>query len=71
MDPDPESAVLIEWLIQIGDRIEIGHPLVEVDIDKVVVEIYAPVSGILAETNYDVDDEIAPGSIIGYVDDAL
>ena len=70
IDPEPESAVLVEWLIQIGDRIEAGHPLVEVDVDKVVIEIHAPVSGILAETTYDVDDEIAPGSILGYVDDA-
>ena len=57
IDPEPENAILVEWLIQIGDRVEAGHPLVEVDVDKVVIEIPAPVSG------------IAPGSILGYIDD--
>jgi 2-oxoglutarate dehydrogenase E2 component (dihydrolipoamide succinyltransferase) len=70
IDPEPENAILVEWLIQIGDRVEAGHPLVEVDVDKVVIEIPAPVSGILVETTYDIDEELAPGSILGYIDDA-
>jgi len=70
MDPEPENAILVEWLIQIGDRVEAGHPLVEVDVDKVVIEIPAPVSGILVETTCDIDEELAPGSILGYIDDA-
>ena len=41
-----------------------------VDVDKVVIEIPAPVSGILVETTYEVDEELDPGSILGYIDGA-
>jgi pyruvate/2-oxoglutarate dehydrogenase complex dihydrolipoamide acyltransferase (E2) component len=34
-----------------------------------VIEIPAPVSGVLVEISYETDDEIAAGSVLGYIKD--
>lgn len=40
---------ILRWLKRPGERVESGEPLLEVETDKVNVEIEAPASGILAE----------------------
>ena len=41
------SVRLSLWLKQIGDRVETGEPIVEVETDKTNVELEAPVSGVM------------------------
>ncbi len=48
----PESvadAVVISWYKQVGDRIERDEPVVDIETDKVVLEVPSPVSGVLQE----------------------
>ncbi len=48
----PESvsdAVVISWYKQVGEYIERDEPIVDIETDKVVLEIPAPVSGVLKE----------------------
>jgi len=40
---------ILRWLKRQGERVESGEPLLEVETDKVNVEIEAPASGVLAE----------------------
>ena len=47
-DESNEVKILL-WLKRPGERVESGEPLLEVETDKVNVEIEAPASGILAE----------------------
>ncbi len=61
---------LLRWLKSAGDPVKAGEPLVEVETDKVTVEIPAPVSGTLLETLKAVDDELAVGDLIGRIDPA-
>ena len=41
------SVRLSLWLKQVGDRVEAGEPIVEVETDKTNVELEAPVSGVM------------------------
>lgn len=44
-----QEAEVQKWLKQVGDKIEEGEILVELEAAKSVVEVPAPVSGVLAE----------------------
>ncbi len=69
VDEASTEAILVDWVVAVGDRVQEGENVVEVDIDKVVVEIPAPTSGVLVETNYATDDEVPLGSVLGYIED--
>ena len=44
-----ETGKVIHWLKRPGDSVRKGEPIVEIETDKVTVEIEAPVSGILRD----------------------
>jgi len=52
------------WLVGIGDFVAKDAPLVEMETDKVTMEIEAPEDGYLTETLADIGDDVAPGEII-------
>ena len=45
---ETEYATVMRWLKQEGDRVAAGETIVEVEADKVTVEVAAPASGALA-----------------------
>jgi pyruvate/2-oxoglutarate dehydrogenase complex dihydrolipoamide acyltransferase (E2) component len=52
-------------LSPVGDRVEENDPLVELETDKVAVEVPAPSSGVLREIVLHSSDEAAPGAVLG------
>ena len=46
---ESDQVKILRWLKREGERIEKGEPLLEVETDKVNVEIEAPASGVLTE----------------------
>ena len=42
-----EEGTVAQWLVAEGDQVEKGQPLLEVETDKVTVEVEAPASGIM------------------------
>src|SRR3989442_898109 len=46
---ESDEVKVLRWLKQKGDRVKAGEPLLEVETDKVNVEIEAPDSGLLSE----------------------
>jgi pyruvate dehydrogenase E2 component (dihydrolipoamide acetyltransferase) len=44
-----EEATVEEWLLEIGERVEKGQILANVESEKATVELPSPVSGIVAE----------------------
>jgi pyruvate dehydrogenase E2 component (dihydrolipoamide acetyltransferase) len=42
------EGVIVNWLVKEGDRIEVGQPIVDVETDKSINTIEAPVGGIIA-----------------------
>jgi 2-oxoglutarate dehydrogenase E2 component (dihydrolipoamide succinyltransferase) len=59
---------LLRWLKREGDRVEENEPLIEIETDKVTVEIAAPASGVLRQIVKQEQEEIAPGELLGRLD---
>ncbi len=60
-------ARLLRWLKAPGQPVTLGEPLVEVETDKVTVEIPAPAAGVLGAALKNVDDELNVGDVLGQI----
>jgi pyruvate/2-oxoglutarate dehydrogenase complex dihydrolipoamide acyltransferase (E2) component len=65
---DMETGAIGSWLKQVGDRVERGEPIAEIETDKTTVEMEATVSGTIAEQTLGPGEEVDVGTIIGYID---
>jgi 2-oxoglutarate dehydrogenase E2 component (dihydrolipoamide succinyltransferase) len=59
------QATVRTWLKKVGDAVVEHEPLVELETDKVAMEVPAPASGVLREILLDVNAEAAPGALLG------
>jgi 2-oxoglutarate dehydrogenase E2 component (dihydrolipoamide succinyltransferase) len=59
------QAVVRAWLRQVGDHVELNDPLVELETDKVTMEVPAPAAGVLREILLDSGAEAVPGAVLG------
>lgn len=57
-------ATVLRWCKSIGDTVAKDEPLVELETDKVTVEVPAPVSGTLTEILKAVDAEVSPDEVL-------
>ncbi|MEZ5418061.1 MAG: 2-oxo acid dehydrogenase subunit E2 [Vicinamibacterales bacterium] len=55
------------WLKRIGERVDAGEPLLELETDKVAMEVPAPASGVLAEILVADGQDAGPGSVLGRI----
>src|SRR5512142_3184199 len=62
-----ENGVLISWLKHEGDSVAKGEPLMEIETDKVTVEIEASASGILGGILAKEGDVIPVGKTIAWI----
>ena len=67
---DMESGRVAQWLKQVGDGVERGEPLVEVETDKATVEMEATQSGTLVEIVAAEGAEVPVGGVIAYLEAA-
>ena len=61
------EATVAKWLKNKGDSIGTDEPLVELETDKVNLEVPSPVDGILSEINANNGQVVAVGAILGSV----
>jgi pyruvate dehydrogenase E2 component (dihydrolipoamide acetyltransferase) len=66
---DMDEGKLVSWLKAVGDRVERGEPLAEVETDKTTVEMEAMASGTLAELVVQEGDTAAVGAVIAFIED--
>ena len=64
---DMKEGVLNRWLVQIGDRVEKGDPIMEIETDKVTMESESPASGVVLALYYDEGTTIPVLKTIGYI----
>lgn len=62
------EATIIRWLKNVGDRIELDDPILEIATDKVDSEIPSPVEGILKERLFNEGDLVAVETIIAIIE---
>jgi 2-oxoglutarate dehydrogenase E2 component (dihydrolipoamide succinyltransferase) len=59
------------WLKNIGETVAENEPLIEVETDKVTIEIPAPAGGVLREILKHEQEEIEPGELLGTIQSSL
>ncbi len=64
------EATVASWLKHVGDVVEAGEPLVELETDKVNMDVAAERSGVLAEILHDAGATVHPGDILAMVTEA-
>jgi 2-oxoglutarate dehydrogenase E2 component (dihydrolipoamide succinyltransferase) len=62
------SATVARWIKHAGEAVAADEPLVELETDKVTVEVNAPVAGVLTEIAVPEGAEVEVGALLGVVD---
>src|SRR6266700_2114034 len=61
------EATIGKWFKKPGDAVAVDEPLVELETDKVTIEVPAPAAGTLAEISAKDGDTVAVGAILGMI----
>ena len=64
MNEEGTKATILKWGKRVGDQVRRDEPLLELETDKVTVEIPSPASGELAEILKGPDEEVLPGQLL-------
>ena len=59
------EAVVAEWLVDVGGSVSADEPVVDLETDKVTVQIPAPATGVVREHCVKVGDTVAVGEVVG------
>ena len=62
------EATVIAWHKAPGDAVQAGEPVVEIETDKVEMDIEAPVTGTLTEVLVAVDEDAPVGATLGLIE---
>jgi pyruvate/2-oxoglutarate dehydrogenase complex dihydrolipoamide acyltransferase (E2) component len=65
---DMESAGISKWHKQVGDTVQRGEAIVEIDADKSTVDLEATESGTLVEIAAPEGTEVPVGEVIAYIE---
>lgn len=66
-DVDEEEGVVVDWFVGEGASVDEGETICIVQVEKVDVDVPAPVSGDLVEVVRDEDDEIDRNDTLGWI----
>lgn len=66
---DMESGRVAAWVKRIGDHVDRGEVIAEIETEKSTVEMESTASGTLVEIVADSGTELPVGEVIGYLDD--
>ena len=61
------EATIGKWFKKAGDPVAVDEPLVELETDKVTIEVPAPAAGVLEAISAQPGDTVNVGSLIGAV----
>jgi 2-oxoglutarate dehydrogenase E2 component (dihydrolipoamide succinyltransferase) len=62
------EATIAKWFKQPGDAVKADEPLVELETDKVTVEVNAPASGVLKEQTAKTGASVSVGALLGKIE---
>jgi 2-oxoglutarate dehydrogenase E2 component (dihydrolipoamide succinyltransferase) len=61
------EATIGKWFKKPGDAVAVDEPLVELETDKVTIEVPAPAAGVLADVAVKDGDTVAVGALLGQI----
>ena len=59
---------VLRWLKRVGEAVRENEPLVELETDKVTVEVATPGTGVLREILKQEREELTPGEVLGRIE---
>jgi 2-oxoglutarate dehydrogenase E2 component (dihydrolipoamide succinyltransferase) len=59
---------VLRWLKNVGETVAENEPLIEIETDKVTVEVASPGAGVLREIVKGEQEEITPGEVLGRIE---
>lgn len=65
LDEAATAGTVIEWFVDVGQHVDAGDTLVSVGLDKVDVDVPAPVSGTLTAIEAQPGEDVAVGEVLG------
>jgi 2-oxoglutarate dehydrogenase E2 component (dihydrolipoamide succinyltransferase) len=63
------EATVHQWFKEEGERVEIGEALVELETDKVNLEVGAERSGVLSRVDFHAGDDVKVGDVLGIIEE--
>src|SRR5262245_39091155 len=63
------EATIGRWFKKAGEAVAVDEPLVELETDKVTIEVPAPSAGVLGEISAKDGDTVAVGALLGMITD--
>ncbi|MGD2077491.1 MAG: E3 binding domain-containing protein, partial [Chloroflexota bacterium] len=67
VDMDQESGTIVRWLKNDGDEVKQGETILEIETDKVAIDVEAPAAGILANIQYDEGATVPIATVIATI----
>ncbi len=64
------TATVARWIKQAGEKVTADEPLVELETDKVTVEVNAPAGGVLSSISVPAGSEVDVGALLGMIEAA-
>src|SRR6201999_833551 len=61
------EATIGKWFKKAGDSVKADEPLLELETDKVTLEVNAPAAGVLAEIAANDGETVEPGALLGQI----
>lgn len=65
------EATVAKWLKSVGDEVAIDDPLVELETDKVTLEVYAQAAGTLTEIQAEEGAQVEIGGVLGVISEGI
>ena len=65
------EATVAKWMKSSGDTINADEPIVELETEKVTLEVPSPISGVLKEIVANEGDNVEVGALLGVISDSL
>ena len=65
------EATVAKWLKKKGEDVNVDEPIIELETDKVNLEVPSPISGVISEINYKNGDIVKVGAELGAISESV
>src|SRR5690625_3511843 len=63
------EGTIAEWLVEQGEKVEQGEPIIELETDKVNIEVQAEHTGVITEITKGEGEDVVVGEVVGKIDE--
>jgi len=65
-----EEGMISEWLVSVGEQVEAGQILANVEIEKAMAELESPATGVIESILVPIEQEVAVGTVLCLIDES-